>query len=107
MLLSLRKSGVEIKAGSGDGVVSQTVDNNTVGPCEAAWVRRDLFLVPHEGGVMDIVLDENRTQIDIPVAARGPMNHERTDQAVRVLLRCKPTVGQLLRRWRRHSTWSE
>lgn len=82
VLLSLGERRVKVSAFSSQGVMAHPVHDEAVCPGTAT---RDLDIVSNKGRVVHVVLDEDRTKVNVPVTARGPVDHKWTGQAVRVL----------------------
>lgn len=66
MLFTFCKSRVEILASAGQRIVAHTVDNKAVCVGETT---RYLNIITNERRVMDIVLDQDRTEVNVPIAA--------------------------------------
>ena len=54
--------------------------------CVRGNIRRDPFSVPDsKDGVMEVILEENGPQVDVPVGASRAVNDKRTDETIRIL----------------------
>lgn len=66
MLFPFCKSRIEILASAGQRIVAHTIDNKAVCVGEPT---RYLNIITNERRVVYIVLDQNRTEINVPIAA--------------------------------------
>ena len=66
ILLPLCQGRVEVRAGAGQGIMANAVDNKAIRPGDATAF---LHIVPNERRVVHIVLDEDRAKIDVPGTA--------------------------------------
>lgn len=71
MFLALREGGVEVSPSAGQRVVAHPIDNKTVCVGEPTCF---LNVEANESRVMHVVLNQNRTKVDIPIAAGGAMD---------------------------------
>lgn len=58
------------------------VDNKTI---RKRWSTRFLDIEPNESRVVDVVLNQNWAQVNVPIATRGTVDDERTSQTVGIL----------------------
>lgn len=82
VLLPLCEGCIEIAASASQRVVAHSIDNETICVREAT---RYLHVVTNKRRVVDIVLDQDWTKVDVPVAARGTMDDERTSKTIGIL----------------------
>lgn len=82
VLLALGNGRVEVRPRPRDRIVALTINDNAVCPGDLSLL---LNVVLHKGRVVDVVLDQHRTEVNIPVAAGRPVDDERAGEAIGVL----------------------